>query len=1233
MSVHGYPELHVDGRPFFVHAAEFSYDRIPRDLWSQSLDHYRELGINTIDLRIPWNWHEPREGELDFDGHTNPRRDLRGLLAMIAQKGLRLIARPGPTIGDEWKNGGYPDWLLERADYQMPGADRLTGLYPPAEREERVDAGTGAREWLANATHMRYATEWLGAVAHELAPYSSTKTVHVTPEPGSDSRAGEKPTSGPLLFVMLDDSAALSAARSDAPAYFQYIQDLRAALTMEGIEAQFAITTTHAENGFARSATDSAIGITGEWFLKPTDDSQSADQPNSRLRVGDSDAQTLALLAQSLRLQSDFPALLANFQAGWFTPADDADPAPSSPDNTLLSSRWLMAQGVAGLEYSPLQDGLSPPGYQNAMANREFRWDAALKINGEKQPRARSVERNSQLLDMWGEFLASSHPRAGIGLVDWRGGISQLEGDSREAAESSAGTLPEILRPVERLGLLAGLPMELVDPADQPADLLLRDPVLLLIVPEKLRGKNFLPAKSQAALLEYVRRGGVLICNPDRPTGSQFDEVLHGIAAEPVSDGLSAIRVGNGRIGIWSKDFYSWVDPKETFAATLARPEANWALDELRNAVLQANVRVPVIQSSENRAGLLASELISNEAGGLLGAAGAECSLHPRCSQGLLSVANWDGDQPLSETLNVLLPSADARPVGESDYVELPVELAPRQSLLLPLDVPLCSGDAEAAECNDRVVAAGAELLNVDRDGKTLKLMLYTPSNATVLIKLASVPTKVDLPVLPSERSSNHMIEASEPLGAHHRSNRLPPVIPLDPTIAAGEFPERTLDGKYDKATGIFTVVVPRGTAPNFLRELDVHLNYAPDVPEQKKPAKNHGKGYEYSVADAVRLPLGAGESLPSVPPVVLLDNDHNGQFLLEADNLDDSSLTLQATVDGPLQGTDSFRMSDREDTIETVKLHGAAAVETSRDGLLPGSISLSGGHGGERNSPIEFLMDRGDTPVHYEYDFERSGAKNWVIENSRVRLILLPAADGQLVALVDKQSGINLTTTAGGLREMMRLPGKSPAPLNSALADPMLNVPYSAEWQADKENGAVRMTAHWPADGPLSGEIVKTVRMNGKDGKDVIEVEYQFHQDASKEEAKSGAEAKTGPAVITAFSVPAIARNPDTTKFCWFVSSLNPEAKEGAQAIGAPAAANCATFVAGGDPIVVPADASRLEVRAPGRPILGMEWTSGRVTLEQKTFSARIMLELPHVDSEGGAGPYVVRYTVQQIP
>src|SRR6202521_1409604 len=205
----GEPELRVDGVPFFIHAAQFDYFRIPPDLWFQSLERYKELGINTIDLRIPWNWHEISDAEFDFDGHTNPRRNLRGLLQLIAEKHLKIVARPGPPIGDHWRNAGYPAWLLRYSDYKMSESDINAGFAPSDAELATRDGDAAARDWLANETHMTYARRWLTAIARELAPYSARNTVRVT-EPGErEGDKQEKEISGPLLFVALDDAVAI----------------------------------------------------------------------------------------------------------------------------------------------------------------------------------------------------------------------------------------------------------------------------------------------------------------------------------------------------------------------------------------------------------------------------------------------------------------------------------------------------------------------------------------------------------------------------------------------------------------------------------------------------------------------------------------------------------------------------------------------------------------------------------------------------------------------------------------------------------------------------------------------------------------------------------------------------------------------------------------------------------------------------------------------------------------
>lgn len=235
----------------------------------------------------------------------------------------------------------------------------------------------------------------------------------------------------------------------------------------------------------------------------------------------------------------------------------------------------------------------------------------------------------------------------------------------------------------------------------------------------------------------------------------------------------------------------------------------------------------------------------------------------------------------------------------------------------------------------------------------------------------------------------------------------------------------------------------------------------------------------------------------------------------------------------------------------------------------------------------------------------------------------------------MDKQTGLNLTTTVGGLRDLIGLPMDGMGMHRASLVDAMLNVPYTAEWLTNKEGSAIRLTGKWPEGARLSGEISKTIRMSGKDEQDVIEVEYQFHAKEIAEGARAESKSVLGAMAVTAFSVPAVAQAPETTQFCWFASAIAEDAKSGQkEAVPHPAPA-CASFVAGADPITVPAEAARLEVRTLGRPTLGMEWTAGQVVIEQKQFSARILVEFPEAKTgeANSSGRFVVRYTVLQAP
>ncbi len=90
----------------------FHYWRVHPQSWSGVLTSIREMGLETIETYIPWQYHELEPGRYDFAGQTDSRRNLAGFLKLVKASGLWLIIRPGPYIYSEWVNMGVPDDVL-----------------------------------------------------------------------------------------------------------------------------------------------------------------------------------------------------------------------------------------------------------------------------------------------------------------------------------------------------------------------------------------------------------------------------------------------------------------------------------------------------------------------------------------------------------------------------------------------------------------------------------------------------------------------------------------------------------------------------------------------------------------------------------------------------------------------------------------------------------------------------------------------------------------------------------------------------------------------------------------------------------------------------------------------------------------------------------------------------------------------------------------------------------------
>ncbi|MGQ9501656.1 MAG: beta-galactosidase [Anaerolineae bacterium] len=153
----------ADGKRLFLYSGEMHYFRTETQQWHASLAKMQEAGLNALSLYVPWNWHEPVEGMLDFTGQTHPKRNLVRFLELVHQQDLFVILRPGPYICSEWLNGGIPTWLLE----QHPEILALNSLGQPSIRAGfRYPPIT-----YSHPTYLHYVQKWYRDLFRVVRPF------------------------------------------------------------------------------------------------------------------------------------------------------------------------------------------------------------------------------------------------------------------------------------------------------------------------------------------------------------------------------------------------------------------------------------------------------------------------------------------------------------------------------------------------------------------------------------------------------------------------------------------------------------------------------------------------------------------------------------------------------------------------------------------------------------------------------------------------------------------------------------------------------------------------------------------------------------------------------------------------------------------------------------------------------------------------------------------------------
>lgn len=108
-------QFYLNNQAFKIISGAIHYFRVVPEYWRDRLEKLKALGCNTVETYVPWNMHEPQEGEYHFTGMY----DLRKFIQTAGELGLYVILRPSPYICAEWEFGGLPFWLLRDGDMKL----------------------------------------------------------------------------------------------------------------------------------------------------------------------------------------------------------------------------------------------------------------------------------------------------------------------------------------------------------------------------------------------------------------------------------------------------------------------------------------------------------------------------------------------------------------------------------------------------------------------------------------------------------------------------------------------------------------------------------------------------------------------------------------------------------------------------------------------------------------------------------------------------------------------------------------------------------------------------------------------------------------------------------------------------------------------------------------------------------------------------------------------------------
>lgn len=148
------------------------YYQVSRQSWARCLDAICELGLPLVESYVPWAVHERSPGSYDFESPGDPsegqdryERDLGAFLEACAERGLRVLLRPGPHINGEMTHFGFPERVLRDERCLARGAAGNLVMLPFPPQAFPVPS-------YASDRFLDEAGTWLAAAGSFIAPYA-----------------------------------------------------------------------------------------------------------------------------------------------------------------------------------------------------------------------------------------------------------------------------------------------------------------------------------------------------------------------------------------------------------------------------------------------------------------------------------------------------------------------------------------------------------------------------------------------------------------------------------------------------------------------------------------------------------------------------------------------------------------------------------------------------------------------------------------------------------------------------------------------------------------------------------------------------------------------------------------------------------------------------------------------------------------------------------------------------